>query len=95
MKVNAKFCIFTPRYGSGFFFEDWKMKKLMKIEFDNIEKVIKAFRQGKMIIVTDDENRENSVKLFLRLSGRKNTTAKAPMVVNKAASIAMNALRSL
>ncbi|MFA6292109.1 MAG: bifunctional 3,4-dihydroxy-2-butanone-4-phosphate synthase/GTP cyclohydrolase II [Victivallales bacterium] len=37
----------------------------MKIEFDNIEKVIKAFRQGKMIIVTDDENRENEGDLVI------------------------------
>ncbi|MCX6986264.1 MAG: bifunctional 3,4-dihydroxy-2-butanone-4-phosphate synthase/GTP cyclohydrolase II [Lentisphaerae bacterium] len=37
----------------------------MKIEFDNIEKAIKAFRQGKMIIVTDDENRENEGDLVI------------------------------
>lgn len=37
----------------------------MKIEFDNIEKVIKAFRQGRMIIVTDDENRENEGDLVV------------------------------
>ena len=31
----------------------------MKIEFDSVESVLKDIRQGKMVIVTDDENREN------------------------------------
>ena len=31
----------------------------MKLEFDTVESVLKDIRQGKMVIVTDDENREN------------------------------------
>ena len=31
----------------------------MKFEFDTVESVLKDIRQGKMVIVTDDENREN------------------------------------
>lgn len=31
----------------------------MKFEFDPVEDVLKDIRQGKMVIVTDDENREN------------------------------------
>ena len=31
----------------------------MKIEFDSVESVIEDIRQGRMVIVTDDENREN------------------------------------
>jgi len=37
----------------------------MKPKFDNIEKVIRAFRKGEMIIVTDDENRENEGDLVV------------------------------
>ncbi|MFZ2658190.1 MAG: bifunctional 3,4-dihydroxy-2-butanone-4-phosphate synthase/GTP cyclohydrolase II [Victivallales bacterium] len=37
----------------------------MKTKFDSIEKVIKAFRKGDMIIVTDDENRENEGDLVI------------------------------
>ncbi len=37
----------------------------MKSKFDSIEKVIKAFRKGRMIIVTDDENRENEGDLVI------------------------------
>ena len=31
----------------------------MKIEFDPVEAVLEDIRQGKLVIVTDDENREN------------------------------------
>ncbi len=37
----------------------------MKPKFDSIEKVIRAFRKGEMIIVTDDENRENEGDLVI------------------------------
>ncbi|HBC88273.1 MAG TPA: bifunctional 3,4-dihydroxy-2-butanone-4-phosphate synthase/GTP cyclohydrolase II [Lentisphaeria bacterium] len=37
----------------------------MKSKFDSIEKAIKAFRRGEMIIVTDDENRENEGDLVI------------------------------
>ena len=32
---------------------------LMKIEFDSVPSVLEDIRQGKLVIVTDDENREN------------------------------------
>ncbi len=31
----------------------------MKVEFDPVEKVVAALRRGEMVIITDDENREN------------------------------------
>ena len=36
----------------------------MKIEFDSVESVIEDIRQGRMVIVTDDENRENEGDLL-------------------------------
>jgi 3,4-dihydroxy 2-butanone 4-phosphate synthase/GTP cyclohydrolase II len=37
----------------------------MNIEFDPIEEVLEEFRQGRMVIVTDDANRENEGDLIL------------------------------
>jgi 3,4-dihydroxy 2-butanone 4-phosphate synthase/GTP cyclohydrolase II len=36
----------------------------MNVEFDPIEKVLEDFRQGRLVIVTDDSNRENEGDLI-------------------------------
>ena len=41
------------------FFINKKMKKLIKPQFTDIEKAIDDFRNGKIVIVVDDEDREN------------------------------------
>ena len=42
-----------------------KLFKLMKTKFDSIESVIADIRRGKMVIVTDDEDRENEGDLIM------------------------------
>jgi len=37
----------------------------MEIKFNEIEEIISAFKQGKMVIITDDENRENEGDLVM------------------------------
>ncbi|HOK04779.1 MAG TPA: bifunctional 3,4-dihydroxy-2-butanone-4-phosphate synthase/GTP cyclohydrolase II [Victivallales bacterium] len=43
-------------------------KKEKKIQFDTLSEVISAFKRGEMIIVTDDESRENEGDLVLAAS---------------------------
>ena len=46
----------------------------MSFEFDSVESVLEDVRNGKLIIVTDDENRENEGDLVCQ---RKNFRPKA------------------
>ena len=42
----------------------------MNFEFDSVESVLEDVRNGRLIIVTDDENRENErLKRYLEQSG--------------------------
>ena len=36
----------------------------MSVKFDSVEEVIEAIKRGEMVLVTDDENRENEGDLI-------------------------------